>query len=168
MALQSGDRLPQTLERDATAFFQNLHPVDQTNIAALTGALSETAVHRGLHGAIIGVGGVLTKPAPRKDIDCVVLFYDTLGPLYNDAVKVFKTFEALVHQVSKHGGFKVVNTLAPEENIEMGIPGMTRKDGNIELKPREGIAIDLIPRHTNGLDHFKSREHEPYAVLKTF
>ncbi|OGG35541.1 hypothetical protein A2363_03375 [Candidatus Gottesmanbacteria bacterium RIFOXYB1_FULL_47_11] len=169
MNLRSGDLPPLKLEMNPSMFYEKLSGIDKQNVQELVHQFGVSATALDLHGAVIGIGGTLTKPAPRKDADLIVLLYDSLGRQYHDAVKVFSRFQELVTKAVQLGSGLAIEEINPPKRDHMYEEhGLTLDDGHILVRPKNGIIIDLIPVHATDLAEFRKKEYEQYSVLGYF
>lgn len=171
--MQSGDLPGTQIEMRAEHFTDKLGPTDRSNVIQLTGSIIDALERQGLHGAIIGVGGVLTKPAPRKDIDCIIMMnmtWERGHTQYDVATRNMNILTPIVKDIETESeGFfrieKIVETRIDHMHEELGI---TLDDGDIQIQPRDGVLIDIIPRTSSTLAEFIKNQTDPFAVLKTF
>lgn len=171
--MQSGDLPRLQIEMKADQFINKLSSTDRNNLTRLTGSLTKILLGQGLHGAIIGVGGVLTKPAPRKDIDCVIMLNmnrDPSGTQYDIAIRRMRILEPVARRIEEvsEGFFKISKIVEPRRDHMHEELGLTLDDGVIQIQPQDGILIDLIPRSERNIEEYIKRQSEPFAVLGTF
>ena len=171
--MKSGDLPGQQLEMKAVQYMDKLSPTDRNNMTRLTGSIIEILSEQGLHGAILGVGGVLTKPAPRKDIDYVVMLNMNEEPRtmqYDIATKRMDILTPVVKRIEEEskGFFLISEIVEPRIDHMHEDLGLTFDDGDIQIHPMDGTLIDLIPRSEVSLEKYIQIQNDPFAVLKTF
>jgi len=171
--MKSGDLPGLQIEMKPSQFIDKLSPVDRNNMARLTQGLVKSLSEQNMHGAIVGVGGILTKPAPRKDIDCVILLNmngNRSDTQYDIATKRMNILEPVVRGIEKEsdGFFKISEIVEPKIDHMHEDMGYTIDDGDIQIQPKDGTLIDLIPRSEESLEKHIQKQYEPFAVLKTF
>ncbi len=171
--MQSGDLPGVQIEMKANQFIDKLSTTDRNNLVNLTGSLTKNLLEQGFHGAIVGVGGVLTKPAPRKDIDLVVMLNMNDEPSdtqYSTSTKRMDVLVPVVKRIEEEskGFFRVSEVVEPKINHDFEALGLTIDDGDIQIQPKDGTLIDVIPRSEENLEKFIQRQTNSIAVLKTF
>lgn len=124
-------------------------------------------------GTILGVGGTLKKQPPRKDIDLlwvpVKREAKTRQTPYRQAMEGFKVMQKIVTRIeSEHPEIKIVRQTEPLIDEEFNTESILRHDGSIELQFPNGVPIEIIRSHIEGMEdirEFRSERKEPYSVL---
>jgi coenzyme F420-reducing hydrogenase alpha subunit len=171
--MKSGDLPGTQIEMKAEQFTDKLSPTDRNNVIRLTGSIIDLLAGQGHHGAIIGVGGVLTKPAPRKDIDLVAMMnmnWERADTQYDAATRNMNILTPIVRDIEteSEGFFRIEKIVEPRIDHMHEELGITLDDGDIQIQPRDGTLIDVVPRTSSTVAEFIKDQTGPFAVLKTF
>jgi hypothetical protein len=171
--MKSGDLPGLQIEMKPDQFIDKLSPTDRTNMTLPTDSLIKRLSGQGMHGAIIGVGGVLTKPAPRKDIDCVVMLHipRSDGTDFDKAVRCLDLLASSVRKdmESSSNRFQIKAVLPPTLDRDYGQEfGILTDAGVIQIQPQDGTPIDLIPGYDENLVEYLKTETKPFTVLARF
>ena len=157
----------QETEVSKDKFNDRLSPEDQANVNRLIELFEEVMKSEGKSGKLVGVGGALTKPMPRPDIDLVVVLQDAGSSpttnTYEEAKQSLSQLESLVKEiVNREPGFKIGERLEPEIDKEFGDnPNFLRHGGSIKLIPNKGVPMELLTRSSKAF----SSDKAPHAIL---
>ena len=123
---------------------------EKNNIKRLFGALKDAGRQSGYNVETEVVGGALSKPWPRKDIDVTVKTGKMgKGETELDRAKdEFKTLSEIAKRATEiDKNFVVREEIEPAMDEEFGSPGILKFDGVIRIQPKKGTQIELIRKH---------------------
>ena len=149
---------------------------DRQNLQMLGSAFAQVLHEQQRNGALIVVGGTLTKQLPRKDIDLIVILEgerddSKVGEKsgYDLAMEQFGTLENLLREITtKTRSLAVERTQPPSIDEEYQNPNILKSDGSIILKSGNGTPIEIIrsPKKQT-YEEFKAGEKKrPYILLE--
>lgn len=120
---------------------------EKSNIERFFRALKKAGQESGYDVETEVVGGTLSKPWPRKDID-VIVKTGKRGEGITELERAkdeFGTLSDLVKMAVKIDiGFKIDEEIEPAMDEEFGSPGILKFNGVIRVKPEKGTLIELI------------------------
>ena len=126
----------------------NIPENESKNIRELFSALKKAGQEKGFKVETEVVGGVLSKPWPRKDIDATfrVLGYKGKGSTGLECAKdEFKNLSETVKRATEiNQDFSIVKEMEPAMDEEFGSPNILKFDGSIQIRPKTGTIIELI------------------------
>ncbi len=140
-------------EKDFGLNYLEIPEQEKKNIARIRFLLDESARSMKRQLATEVVGGVIDKPWPRKDIDIACEFldpkkeYEGLEEIVEAEMRL-KDLESVVRKAVGRGSeFKIGNIIHPyhEHGYERD-PARIAHTGSIEVKPKEGVPIELVNR----------------------
>lgn len=134
--------------------YNRLGEIDKSNITTLSTTLKYVLEQMNRTGKIMIIGGVLTKPLPRKDIDAIFV----LEPHENDpvlssfpneyewAVEDFKLYCQIAAEIIKRtpDQFAIQEETPPAILEELQNPNILKFNGSIKIKPAKGTVIEII------------------------
>lgn len=169
-----GEAPPGTHEISQEEYFTRLPEVDRDNLKTVNSLFKTIATEEGLEGGLVAVGGSITKPFPRKDIDIKVVFegqnYDPKNKLqtyYDYSLKDYRNLETVVRKMAeKDQTIKIVEEIEPVVDEEYGNPNILRHDGGITIQRGNGTKIELIRDPRKGaIDEMFSGDRLPWVLL---
>ncbi|MGE5041755.1 MAG: hypothetical protein ACM3IJ_02525 [Candidatus Levyibacteriota bacterium] len=156
-------------ERPLEQVMAKLPEQEQESLHKLSEVLTQALTEEGKHGVLAIVGGVHTKPWPRKDIDIAVYLEKNeplQGSYFDRSMNSYRQLEELAEMVTaKDPSFTITERLEPEQDQEF--PGMDilRRDGSIALS-RNGTKIELIrSAKEKPTDELLREEKLPWSLL---
>lgn len=167
--MKSKDLPSVNLEINKETYLNRLDQVDRENLLRLAGLFSAGMQRRGVKGALVAIGGTLTKVLPRKDIDTVLVFERTpvsRASEYEVALSDLHVIENLCQDLTSSSDFKITQTIEPVIDEEFGSPNLLRHDGSVTLKPPKGLPIEVIRTREQNLDSFIRHQKTPYSVVQ--
>lgn len=167
---------PQQPEVNKGTFLDKLQPADRKNLTDVGQAFKETMKEMKLRGALLVVGGILSKPHPRPDIDIVLLLGDVNvahDKKETDLIRSNRSFEITRKVISgildKNPTFSEEYSYEPEIDPEFDSENILRNQGRIKIKPATGTPLEFVNLSMGGTvaQHFHNqREPRPFVVLK--
>ncbi|RJQ38923.1 hypothetical protein C4559_00200 [Candidatus Microgenomates bacterium] len=142
------------------SFLSRLSPKDRTNLTRVIDNLKETMEIEKIKGSFYAVGGSVTKPGDRKDIDIVWILEtpQTEGTAYDRATQKFEQYKKIAEKALKKNGIDY-EEIHPAIDEEFQSPSILKTEGIITVKNSEGKPIDLITYSDN-----KYHEQEQKAI----
>ncbi len=120
------------------------------------------------------VGGALTKPWPRKDIDVAVVYERDPNGVSRENKSHYQfcsdDYQALLETVEKflqsNKSWSIVNTIEPERDYEFGNQdSILRHDGSVVLQPNHGTPIELVHILSRGTTNFERSSSSAYQKI---
>lgn len=167
------------LQMEKEEYLAKLPSFDQVNVRRITELFGELLREEARGGYLLAVGGTLTKPLPRPDIDLVAILQDKPSdPKQDDyedggdfTAANFKILENLVNRlVKKNPSFQISQIKEPRKKMWVGNVQKVFQyghDGSIIVTNREGGAPIEFMRRTpkDSYKEFASQERWPYVLL---
>lgn len=165
------------LEHSKTEYLARLSEVDRQNIEKIVELFPQVMSEQGRAGSLLAVGGTISKPLPRKDIDLIILMQknpdgpkkDDYPDYYQYFVAKFRIFQKVLEGiVAKAPSLQITAVLDPQIDGVFQSPGILHFDGSVKMTnsktggtPLEFLREDLdqFP-HTRGLQKGK-----PFVIL---
>lgn len=145
---------------------------DVENLDKLYTFFEELSKQKNLGISLMIVGGSLTKPFPRKDIDILAFFekdkdfpeidFDSRHFEYSKAV--FQRFRNLVDEIRKQNDVEM-EYRQPALDEEFAGSDILKHDGSIIVKFKRGTPIELVPRMESKNVVERPVNARPFAVL---
>lgn len=167
-----------TLEISKEDYLSRLPSVDQANVQTIIGLFQETAEETQVKGSLLAVGGILTKPLPRPDIDLLVILQENSSgvgmQMYSDYYQLsladFKIFADFVQKMLKKDQgkpFRITRTNEPAIDEEFDTPNILKHDGSIIISNKSGgVPLELIRSGSrSSYQSVISKGKRPFAVL---
>lgn len=163
----------QPVEFTRNDFLHRLPEIDRQNTTAVATAFINSLRNMGESGVLLGVGGYLTKPPPRKDIDTLVVF-DRVKPAekltpYRYALADFENLRAITLQiVNSVSGLSIARITEPLIDEEFGSESILRHEGSIEVHPQNGVPIEFIRSPERGIEKvlaMRRSKREPFVII---
>jgi hypothetical protein len=162
-------------ERSRDEFLNRLPQADRINLETLVEAFQATSQTSEFAIALVGVGGVLTKDWPRKDMDVVLILDDADAAVlpnredypnnWEFALAEFGLIRLLVEDATQGAGAEIKQVILPSYFEELQDPNMIRGDGSITIQFSSGIPVEIIRSAVRNIGDFKASQTRPYAVL---
>ncbi len=159
------------LEVTKETFLNRINEPDRANIEAIQKAFEDILRNKGLKGALLVVGGILTKPLPRKDIDIIVVIEsDKSWQKYENNFKYagekFRELVELSEQIiERNPGFSIVETLEPAIDEEFGTPSILKHDGTLKLKKEGTTPIEFLNTLRRSTDETTRGQKQEFCVV---
>lgn len=162
---------PPSIQIEKERYLNRLSEVDRKNLIRLEELFKETMREKNQRGALLVVGGSLTKPIPRKDIDLLFILenpqLDKL-PLYKDFLADFRVIQDMVKtMIKKDPNFRIQETIKPAIDEEFGMESLLKHDGSITLKADKGVPIEFIRSNQRKVSEAMENMEEPYVMMAT-
>lgn len=136
-------------------FLHQLSSADKENLKRMTQLFRSALKDLKRSGALLVVGGILTKPLPRPDIDLtIILGQDPSDPDEKDfqnhhlyALADFKIFKDITKRmVEKDSSFSIVEIQEPAIDIEFQSPNILSHEGLILVASpnKESTPIEFL------------------------
>jgi len=161
-------------QMDRQTYFNLLSDTDRFNVQAITGTFKQILEEEGRRVVLKAVGGQLSKPHPRKDLDFNVCLLPEASdqkngdPPYNQYEKALVNFRILrdiiQRTIDRLSGFKIGKIIEPAIEEEYTNPAVLKTGGSITIvpkEPREGTLIEIFREAENT----ESVKKGPYVVL---
>lgn len=155
-------------------YLARLPDVDRKNILRI-GELFEKAMKEiGREGALLAVGGTLTKPLPRKDIDILVVLepgssdpeQSKEATLYRRALAEFRILRGVIRTITREDPrFTIKKTIRPEIDELYGTESILKHDGSITVQPKAGVPIEFMRSPIRGVAEVIRQRQEPYVTI---
>ena len=138
---------------DREQYLAMLPDADRSNLQRIIELFGQVTQELGRSASLIAVGGTLTKPLPRKDIDLLVIFdksdSDPKKQDYPDyhqfAVADFQILNGLISGiVAADPSFTIKEIIEPAIDEEFQNPSILKHDGSISLKSQSGAELEFI------------------------
>lgn len=153
------ERVPPPVTKED--FLTKLSDVDRANIEKVEELFQQALKEQDRTGALVVVGGILTKPQPRPDIDIAVILGDIGKDPTRDkypteishALEDFKIFKAIIEvMISKDKSFEISNITEPFVDWEFGDPNLLRHEGSISIVSQKqgGTPLEFIRTSDRG------------------
>ncbi len=155
-------------------FFAHLSNVDKDNVQTFASLLGKFMRKKGKHGALIVVGGILTKPQPRKDIDIRIVIepdndehkIESFPNLYNQAIENYQTAMSLVSEViTTNSSLTLAGSIMPAIDEEFQNQNILKHEGSIKLSVDKGTPIELLLTPGLGVDKTIIDQKAPYCLI---
>lgn len=163
-----------SLQTDREKYLGRVFPVDRDNLQTLNKLFKEIMRDKRGEGNLFVVGGTITKPLPRKDIDIAVVFEptsnDTIGETqstpYRRALEDFKIFKDIIKEMIEKSGFKIKRIIITEPSFdeEFESESILKHDGSITVVPEIGTPLEFLRIERRGKVNF-IRENKRTSVV---
>lgn len=160
---------------DREEYLKRLTTIDRGNLQTVGRLFSESATKKERTGTLFVVGGSITKPLPRKDIDIAVVFEKTPNDFsyksgftpYRRALEDFSVFRQVFEQlIIADPNFEIRTVIEPLIDEEFESESILKHDGSITLACKKGgTPIEFIRIEERGADNFIKRSKEPFTLL---
>lgn len=120
---------------------------EKGNLKRLLSALKIAGEESGYDIKTQIVGGAVTKPWPRKDVDITIKTGKKgIGETELDrAIDEFKTLSEIAKRVTEiDKSFTISHMIEPAMDEEFDSPNILKFDGVIQIQPENGTQIELI------------------------
>ena len=144
---------------------------DRENLVRITQAFTPVMQERHLRGALVLVGGALTKPFPRKDID-VRMIIDTgeipedLGDEYSLALKKYQTTKSILGDMAKRVQ-RVVVKEAVGPQVLHDHPNQLEHEGTLIVEAEGATPIEFMNTLSGNVQEFVSNQTGEFSFLAT-
>ena len=136
-------------------YLSRLSPIDRNRLLRISDLFGKVMTETKRNGTLIAIGGTLTKPLPRNDIDLlIVLSGDPSDPQKKDFPNVyaysladFEIFKDLVSKmVKKDPTFQIREVHGPLIDIEFDSPNILSHEGAILIasSDKESTPIEFL------------------------
>lgn len=159
-------------------YLSRLSKADQDNLRQLTAIFNETLAEQRLQGCLVAVGGTITKPLPRRDIDLLILLQKQPGDpdpknfptTYDYATADFQAFRKIIQSIAERDPkLEIAAVIEPAIDEEFGNPDILKHNGSIIVIHKTGQATPFEFVRIEPQDSYKTflaKEKRPYVVLK--
>lgn len=141
----------QPLQIDKETYLSRLPDADRENLRMISQLFEEEMRSRGTKGVLLAVGGTLTKPLPRKDIDLAIGLEETKDFRHdrfeNDLQFIreqFNFMEQIMRAIAERVGFDVKETVEPSLDEEFQSPNILKHMGKITIGKEGSVPIDIV------------------------
>lgn len=164
-------------QMDRESFLAHISEIDRANLLKLGSSFTKVLQQKGRRGALVVVGGILTKPLPRRDIDILLILDRAPNDLGRDnfsnqleyAKADFVIFRDIANKIAfQSPNFVVGNEIEPFVDPEYNNPNILNHDGSTTLiyTNKQGTPIELIRMDKRGsLKEVLAKDSRPYLVL---
>lgn len=151
--------------------------VDKMNLERIIQLFEKTLQELNREGALVAVGGTLTKTFPRPDIDLIVILGKNPSDLkeenftnaYLFALQDFQTLEGIIqNMVAKDNKFQIRDTYEPKIDPEFDSPAILSHEGRIVVTTQDGIGTPfefVRVRDRGNYQEIMAGEKRPFVVL---
>lgn len=142
---------------------------DRENLVRITQAFTPVMQERNMKGALVLVGGALTKPFPRKDIDVRMIIeteekQEDLEDTYTLAVKKYQTTKSILEDMAKRAkGFVVKEAVEPQ--ILHDQPNSIKHEGTLVVQVEGATPIEFMNTLSGNVQEFVSSQTSKFSVL---
>lgn len=162
---QSGNEVPKE------TFLKRLNNQDKNNILAVQKAFEEAMREKKFKGGMLVVGGILTKPLPRKDIDIKVIIES--GQKAEDypnghtfALKKFADLKDIAEALTERiPGLKISEELEPTIDEEFDNTSILKHDGTIKLEKEGTTPIEFLNTLGRSTDETIREQKQEFCVV---
>lgn len=165
------------LQVDLETYLSKIPEADKNHLESLANNFRELMKEQGRSGSLVIVGGSITKPWPRKDID--ILLLRNQSPLdiprgnrtiYKYTLAEYEELKNIIEKITTNTDLKIDNEHSVEPLIdeEFGSETILRHNGNIVIKSdtNKGIPIEFVNLSKRGSYHDDLiEEGKPFVVL---
>lgn len=163
-----------SLEVSKEEYFKRIPETEARDLERIGQLMAEGMRERQLEGAMFVVGGSITKPWPRKDIDALLIFEDnnhlpkleSYPTRYRYSMADFELLRGLVKEITtKDPQFEITDMIEPAIDEEFRSESILKHDGSITLKTENGTPIEIVRSDKRGVPNFTPKAKEPYVIL---
>lgn len=150
---------------------EKLGSIDKNHLEILSRDFEKFLKVEGKKGALFLVGGILTKPLPRKDVDIAVVIENEENDKfpktsYTEAMDQFLFLQKIVNIIILENKlFRMGKVIFPCIDEEFGSESILKHTGSIEIKPEKGTPIELANVCGVSVKNFREKEKRPYIEL---
>lgn len=161
---------------DKEQYLARLPDIDQSNLRSLIQIFEEVCQETQRGMSLVAVGGTISKPMPRHDIDLLIIFQKLPSDLdsrqysnYFEFYKVrFKTLEDFIRgAVTKDSKFQVTDIIYPALDEEYQSPSILKHGGSMTLINQDGgMPLEFIHMTDLGSpQEVMANEKRPFVIL---
>ena len=168
------------LKHDKAEYLAKLPDVDRQNVERITELFSQVMAEKGRSGLLLAVGGTITKPLPRKDIDLAIAFERKPGdparegsptvPAFSTAE--FRIFQDIINTIlEKDPNVGVTKIIEPFMDNHFRDPKILAHDGDVVIvnKDKGGVPIEFSREYVYNkavsMREIIARRTKPFVVL---
>ncbi|MFA5932547.1 MAG: hypothetical protein WCV81_05160 [Microgenomates group bacterium] len=149
------------LQVDLETYLSKIPEADKNHLRSLADNFQKVMKKQGRSGSLVIVGGSITKPWPRKDID--ILLLRNRSPqdvprgdrtIYKYTLAEYEELKNIIEKIAANTDLKIDNEHSVEPLIdeEFGSETILRHDGNIVIKSDadKGIPLEFVSMSKRG------------------
>lgn len=168
------------LQHRKADYLSKLPEVDRQNIERLTELFIQVMTEKGRVGLLLAVGGTLTKPLPRKDIDLAIAFkQEPADPNIKDYPDIlsfstaeYRVFRDIINTMLKlDPSYQITKTIEPFMDHEFQNPNILAHDGDVVVvnQFKEGAPLEFSREYTfdrtETMAELITKRDRPFVVL---
>jgi len=164
------------LEMPRDVYLNRLVPEDRENLKRVASVIEEVLKEQNITGNLYVVGGSITKPNPRPDIDLVLRLNKTPNDekdptitQFDRAIMTWTQLQEILKKVTEKDPTFAIDqkkSFHPSINKEFGNPSILEHDGSVGLKPETGAIIEFVNVVRKGTQkEVIESSKRPYVVL---
>lgn len=156
-------------------YLARLPDIDRNNLERVIELFEEVTQEAGREVCLAAVGGTISEPLPRPDIDLVVVFphlptdpkREGFPDYYQFTMAQFTDFREFIGKLlEKDPRFQVMNVYEPEIDQEYGSPSILRHEGSIKVvDPGGGSTLEFMRRSYKSFFTQDVGQKQPYVIL---
>lgn len=155
-------------------YITRLSPDDQKNLQTVESFFRKCIESEKKKGSLYAVGGSITKPPPRPDIDLVIRFDENDSTQQGEthiqrAERSHAKLKAFLEDfVAKNPDFQIdeEKSVQPAIDEEFGSPNILKHEGSVVLKGRSGTPLEFVNLARTGTHQdIMGKESRPFVVL---